>query len=113
MDKNIILKSDNNIVIELVDNFGLETAYKFIEIFGGSQIYIPKIDNISREYRDSEIYKDYIDGLSYKKLVIKYKLSEKTIRVIVNSETEKRKSIKRCTETRSRYRIKDGEYYEY
>lgn len=60
IDKNgIILESDNETVIELVDNFGLEVTYKFIEIFGGSQIYIPKFYNLSREYRDSEIYKDY------------------------------------------------------
>ena len=86
MDKNAILESDNDIVIELVDNFGVETAYKFIEAFGGSQIYIPKIDNISREYRDNKIFKDYMNGLGYKKLVIKYNLSEKTIRVIVNQK---------------------------
>ncbi|MCM1230867.1 MAG: DNA-binding protein [Ruminococcus flavefaciens] len=90
MDKSIILKSESDIVIELVDNFGLETAYKFIEVFGGSQIYIPKIDNISREYRDREIYKDYSDGLSIKKLVIKYKLTEKTIRTILNAERNKK-----------------------
>lgn len=90
MDKNIILESDNDIVIELVENFGAETAYRFIEIFGGSQIYIPKIENISREYRDDKIYKDYTAGLNYKKLAVKYKLSEKAIRIIVNSETEKK-----------------------
>lgn len=86
---DIILESANETVIELVNNFGLEVTYKFIEIFDGSQIYIPKFENLSKEYRNSEIYKDYQSGVNYSSLRIKYNLSEKTIRTIVNSKIRK------------------------
>lgn len=90
MDKTyMILESENETIIELVNAFGLEVTYKFIEIFGGSQMYIPKFENLSKEYRDSEIYKDYQSGINYNSLRIKYNLSEKTIRAIVNSKKRK------------------------
>lgn len=93
--KQIISECQNGTVSELVQVLGVENTVRLIEVFGGSQIYIPKFNNLSREYRDSEIYKDFLSGISYSELRHKYKLSEKTIRAVINAEREKRKAVKK------------------
>ncbi len=92
---DMILESDNETILELVDLIGAEHTWKLIEMFGGSQLYLPMPENIAREYRNSKIYKDYKNGLDYKKLKTKYRLSEMTIRKIIKSETEKRKAVRK------------------
>lgn len=90
---DIILASDNEIIIELVDMFGIENTQKFIDMFGGNQLYIPQMKNISKEYRNQNIYKDFLSGMSYIKLSNKYGLNEISLKRIIKSETEKRKAV--------------------
>ena len=51
------------------------------------------IENIAREYRNSEIYRDYKKGMTYHVFSQKYKLSSVTIRNVVKYEMEKRKAV--------------------
>lgn len=96
MDRiDMILESENETIIELVDLIGAEHTWKLVEMFGGSQFYLPMPENIAREYRNSKIYKDYKNGMGYKALKTKYRLSEMTIRRIIKSEMEKRKAVKK------------------
>lgn len=88
-----ILASDNEIIIELVDMFGIENTQKFIDMFGGNQLYISQMKNISKEYRNQNIYKDFLSGMSYIKLSNKYGLNEISLKRIIKSETKKRKTV--------------------
>lgn len=73
----MILESDNETIMELIDMFGLENTQKFIDTFGGSQLYIPQLKNIAGEYRNRNIYNDFLSGTGYNELRHKYRLSEK------------------------------------
>ncbi|MCC8068912.1 MAG: hypothetical protein LIO71_04080, partial [Ruminococcus sp.] len=44
--------------IEVLNCIGLENSLKVINLFGGSNIYIPIYDTIVRNYRNNLIYQD-------------------------------------------------------
>lgn len=90
----LISECKNETVLELVDILGLENTYKLIDTFGGISLYIPKMERISREYRNKNIYDDFLSGMNYRELKNKYSLSEMALRNIVKAETEKRKSLR-------------------
>ena len=92
---DMVLESEHETIIELVDLIGAEHTRKLVDTFGGSQMYIPQLKHIAGEYRNQNIYDDFLYGISYSELRHKYKLSEKTIRAIVNVEREKRKAVKK------------------
>jgi len=92
---NMVLESEHETIIELVDLIGAEHTRKVVDAFSGSCIYIPSVETVERKYRDMNIYDDFLSGMSYSELRHKYKLSEKTIRVIVNVEREKRKAVRK------------------
>lgn len=95
MDKtDMILESENETIIELVDLIGAEHTWKLVETFSGGAIYIPAIESVERIYRDKNIYDDFSSGMSYKKLRVKYGLTDSGIRKIIKSEMEKRKTDK-------------------
>lgn len=90
MDRtDMVLESEHETIIELVDLIGAENTRKLVDTFSGSHIYIPSVETVERKYRDMNIYEDFLSGMSYSELRHKYKLSEKTIRAIVNVEREK------------------------
>ena len=68
---------------EILEYIGLENASILINLFGGSRIYIPTIDTIKKEYRNSLIYQDYLKGIKFKHIAIKYELSENRTRAII------------------------------
>ena len=82
-DMKIISECRNETVSELVDLIGVENTVTLVKYFNGNQIYIPKFRKLAKEYRDSEIYEDYKNGIGYKALSAKYKLKENTVRNIV------------------------------
>lgn len=91
----MVLESEHETIIELADLVGAENTLKLIDNFSGSNIYIPSIEMVERKYRDMNIYNDFLSGMNYSELRHKYKLSEKTIRAIVNVEREKRKAVRK------------------
>lgn len=96
MDRtDMVLESEHETIIELVDLIGAEHTRKVVDAFSGSHIYIPSVETVERKYRDMNIYDDFLSGMSYRELRHKYKLSEKTIRAIVNAEREKRKAVRK------------------
>lgn len=82
-DMKIISECRNETVAELVDLIGVENTVIVVKYFNGNQVYIPKFRKLAKEYRDSEIYEDYKNGIGYKALSAKYKLKENTVRNIV------------------------------
>ena len=53
--------------------------------YGGTFIYIPKIESLGRTVRDKMI-KEEFDGSNYKELALKYGLTEVWIRNIVSEK---------------------------
>ena len=91
---DMILESENETIIEIVNLIGAENTRKLVDAFGGSRVYIPSIETIGRRYRDINIYNDFLAGISYSKLRRKYRLSEQAIRTIINIEREKGRQLK-------------------
>ena len=82
-DIKIISECRNETVAELVDLIGVENTVTLVKYFNGNQVYIPKFRKLAKEYRDSEIYEDYKNGIGYKALSAKYRLKENTVRNII------------------------------
>lgn len=74
----------------LAELIGLEAFKSLVRTFNGTSIYIPKIESLEKTVRD-ELIKEEFDGGNYKKLALKYGLTETWIRNIV---LEKSKEIK-------------------
>ena len=91
----MFFESDNEIIIELIDMFGLENTQKFIDTFGGTQLYVPQMKTIVREYRNRSIYKDFLSGMSYRKLCDKYRVSEMSLRRVIKFQAEKERQSER------------------
>ncbi|MGM9969225.1 MAG: Mor transcription activator family protein [Anaeroplasma sp.] len=95
--KALSLWSDGNKGVKRCENFievlnciGLENGLKVINLFGGSNIYIPIYDTIVRNYRNNLIYQDYINGMKYNHLAMKYNLTERCIRAIIMAKMSKK-----------------------
>ena len=77
-----ILPGSYKYIAELI---GPEKAFVILKHFGGSTIYIPKIDSYTRHTRNLEILEGYKSGLTYKQLASQYGLTCVTIRTIISS----------------------------
>ena len=72
---------------ELAEFLGIEVFYKLCEYYGGTRLYIPKQESISRHLRDAEI-KKLFNGSNYKELARQYKLTENYIRKIIGNPSK-------------------------
>lgn len=77
-----ILPDSYKYIAELI---GLEKAIVILKHFGGSTIYIPKVDCFNRHQRNMKIVSDYKSGLTYSQISIKYDLTSVSIRNIISS----------------------------
>ena len=64
---------------ELAELIGLDAFNKLVYYYGGTSIYVPKVDTIERQKRNTKICEDYLKGSSLKHLAIKYALTENQI----------------------------------
>ncbi len=80
----IISECQNETVSELVQVLGVENTVRLLEVFGGSQLYIPRLETLTKgECRNFMICTDFMNGMSYRAVANKYGLSEMAIRKIV------------------------------
>ena len=77
-----ILPESYKYIAELI---GLKKAVLILKHFGGSTIYIPKIDSYNRHTRNIKIAKDYRSGMTYSQIAVKYDLTSVRIRSIISS----------------------------
>jgi len=84
--ERVLANSENETVKFLVAILGTANALALIKNAGGASIYIPSIETISKDERNAEIYRKYCEGATYWELRIKYNLSEKTVREIINNQ---------------------------
>lgn len=68
---------------DIAEAIGIKALIELSKSFGGTALYIPQIENVIKPIRDSLIKKEF-DGGNYTKLALKYKLSERYIRYLIN-----------------------------
>ena len=73
---------------QIAEIIGLEAYLKLVKIYGGTNIYIAKIDKLLSIKRDMEIVKRF-NGYNYKSLANQYRLSERAVREIINRENSR------------------------
>ena len=69
---------------------GIDRFLALCEIFGGTNVYVPKKERILQKIRDGEIKREF-GGQNYKRIAAKYGLSERRIRQIVNGSPDRKK----------------------
>ena len=86
-EKDHILDDDTRDVVirELIDIIGYDNTVKLVSYFGGTAIYIPKIDRAFRTLRNRRIMREF-DGVNSKYLARKFGVSESTVRSIVGGK---------------------------
>lgn len=73
---------------QIAETIGLEAYLKLVKIYGGTNIYIAKIDKLLSIKRDEEIVKRF-NGYNFKSLANQYGLSERAVREIINRENSR------------------------
>ena len=73
------LDEDQKKIAELV---GMGGFRNLVRTFGGTSIYIPKVESLEKTVRDQRIREEF-DGSNYKELAMRYGLTETWIRSIV------------------------------
>lgn len=75
--------SKDSIYYEIAEKIGVGNALEIAELFQGSSVYFPKLDNVYAKKLREQILKEF-NGYNYKHLAVKYGYSEMWIRKIVN-----------------------------
>lgn len=71
---------------EVAELIGIQNLLNLAKSFGGTMMYVPKADSLTKSIRDISIKSEF-NGSNYKELALKYNLSESTIRNIMNIST--------------------------
>lgn len=72
---------------ELADCIGIEAYKKLVVTYAGSTINIRHPERLTRNLRDQAIRSEF-NGANYNELAIKYHLSNRMIRYIVNGKSK-------------------------
>ena len=72
----------DDIFEELQSNFGAVTANRFVDLYSGSNIYIPQRIKTKQIYR--KIRDEFKNGVNYRELSFKYGYCERHIRTIIH-----------------------------
>lgn len=91
-----VIESDDETIVALRQTIGVNSTLAIIEKLGGRQIYLPQENTIIREERESCIYNDFNNGLSFREIAVRYSVSEAQARYIV------KKRMKKCKNKRDK-----------
>lgn len=64
---------------QIAKAIGVENFYKLAEVIGGTTIYIPRAESITRPVRDAHI-KEEFNGFNHCELAKKYDVTERWVR---------------------------------
>lgn len=78
-----VLQSNNETIQELTALIGVKNTVALIQEYGGSSLYIPLPRTLERLIRNQEIYRGFLDGISYTKLGKMYGVASNTVHEIV------------------------------
>lgn len=70
----------------LAYKIGINNTMTIAQMYQGVALYLPKLDGTISNLRDKKIRKEF-NGYNYRELAIKYKLTERWIRQIVDRDT--------------------------
>lgn len=68
----------------LIKIVGEDKAIEIMQTMGGVNVYIPKFKTFSRKERNNQIFNDYLAGMKFKKIALKYNLTADTIKRIIS-----------------------------
>lgn len=69
-------------VMDIVDTIGIDAFKDLVRLAGGSNLYIPNENSITKEYRN-KLIRESFEG-DYKSIARKFGISEVQVRNIVN-----------------------------
>jgi Mor family transcriptional regulator len=69
---------------------GMPAALALVNGFAGCQLYVPKLETLTRQLKQRRMYDDFVENGNYKRVAVKYGLSESRTRQIVNEERRRR-----------------------
>jgi hypothetical protein len=72
---------------------------KLLKAYGGSTFYLPKLGNLNRVARNAEIRAEWAEGANYLTLAIRYGVTTRQIRRIVDGPKKARGGPKSQSET--------------
>lgn len=67
----------------LAELIGLDNFAKLVQVFGGTNIYIPKAEAFGRSVRNEKIRQEY-NGRNVKSLAVKYGLTERQVYKLID-----------------------------
>ena len=68
----------------LAELIGLDNFTKLVQVFGGTNIYIPKAEAFGRTVRNEKIRQEY-NGRNIKSLAVKYGLTERQVYKLIDT----------------------------
>lgn len=71
----------------LAELIGLDNFAKLVQVFGGTNIYIPKAEAFERSIRNEKIRQEY-NGRNIKSLAVKYGLTERQVYKLIDTIPE-------------------------
>lgn len=89
-NKNIQLEDLPEEYREVAEIIGFKAALDLVFGFQGCQLYVPKLKTITRQRQYRQMYNDFEACGSYKRVAIKYDLSESHTRQIIKEEKLRR-----------------------
>lgn len=72
---------------------GMSAALALVDGFAGCQLYVPKLETLTRQQTYRRIYDDFQACGNYKRVAVKHGLSESRTRQIVNEERRRRVGV--------------------
>ena len=78
----------------VAEMIGLPAALALVEGFAGCQLYVPKLETLTRQQTYRRMYDDFQACGNYKRVAVKHGLSESRTRQIVNAARRRRVTIR-------------------
>lgn len=73
---------------------GMPAALELVNGFAGCQLYVPKLETLTRQQKNRRMYDEFMESGNYKRVAVKYGLSESRTRQIVNEERRRRLPVR-------------------
>ena len=83
MEKTLKLNDIPAQYYDIAEFMGVDKFVKFCDYFGGTHIYIPKVNTLVNIIRDKEIIDMYKSGISIKNISKKYNITQNRVRKII------------------------------
>ncbi len=81
---NVLLEDLNEEQQEVAELIGFNTYISLVRVMGGSYIYVPKADRLCINARNKVIRNEFVGN--YKRIAIKYGITQTQVRNIINEE---------------------------